>query len=152
MLRVSKLADYATVVMVHMARHQTELLNAKDIAVATHLGQATVSKLLKILAKSGFLDSQQGAKGGYSLAGSPEDISIADIIRAVEGPSGLTACSHDHSDCSIEGVCEISHHWQVISDAIHQALQAVSLKALINSPGELRIDTSEIRVLGEIDA
>ncbi len=146
MLRISKLADYGTVVMVYLALHSEQLLNAKDIAAHTHLAVPTVTKLLKLLANAGLLQSQRGAKGGYNLARTAEQISIADIIQAVEGPTGLTECSEHHGGCTLESVCHVRGNWQLISRAITTALESVSLADLAKpSFVAARIDVSTIQ-------
>jgi Rrf2 family protein len=87
-----------------------------------------VSKILKTLARAGLLVSQRGAQGGYNLARLPVDISAADIIGALEGPIAITECSADaHGGCSRLEHCEVSGHWPRINQAIHAALQSISL-------------------------
>ena len=129
MLRISKLADYATVVMVYLARHQG-LFNAKEIASQSHLAAPTVSKLLKLLAASQLVVSQRGSKGGYQLAQKAGDISVVQMIQAVEGQKGLTECSYHAGDCALEAVCAIRDNWQVISRAVNDALRKVTLAQL----------------------
>lgn len=133
MLRLSKLADYGTVVMVYLAQHTEGLHNAREIASETHLQQPTVSKLLKLLTSYGLLQSKQGAQGGYSLALAADQISVADVIVAVEGKQGLTECSEHPGNCSLESVCTISEHWRVIDRAVYAALNSVKLSDLTQS-------------------
>lgn len=126
MLRISKLADYATVVMVYMAR-VLGAHSATDIAVQTHLGLPTVSKILKMLAKHKLLISQRGAKGGYQLAKPIEEITMAEIISAIDGQTGMTEC-HEPGHCQLEPICSLRSNWYLLSHAMLEALQAVSLK------------------------
>jgi FeS assembly SUF system regulator len=132
MLRVSKMADYGTVVMVYLAE-QRVLRNVSDIALATHLAKPTVSKLVKRLAQAGQLKSERGSRGGYRLSVAAEAISVADIIAAIEGKTGLTECSLSSGNCTLEHVCHVREHWQLISQVVEQALQNVSLKNLLSS-------------------
>lgn len=136
MLRISKLADYATVVMVYLARNNQKQCNAKEIAFYTHLSIPTVSKLLKLLTKAQLLQSTRGPAGGYSLKRDAESISVAQVIFAVEQRAGLTECSISHSQCLIQAVCDIKGNWRLINNAIESALDSVSLAAL--SKQELR--------------
>lgn len=129
MLRVSKLADYGTVVMVYLARH-AQLSSAKDIALYTHLSPPTVSKILKQLAHAGLLISERGANGGYRLAREADAISVAEILYALDEKRGLTECSVHGSHCMLESVCGIKGNWKLISHAIEQALQKLSLAEL----------------------
>lgn len=130
MLRISKLADYGTVVMVFLAKHVHELCNARDIALHTHLAVPTVSKILKHLTHAGLLISVRGVAGGYRLQRHPSEISISQIIFALEEHRGLTECSVHSNECSLQNICHVKANWQLISTAIETALDSVSLDAL----------------------
>lgn len=130
MLRISKLTDYGTVVMVSLAKRAPQLSSARDIAEATHLAIPTVSKLLKRLTAAGLLSSIRGAAGGYRLQRHPSEISVAQIIYALDEQRGLTECSQSHSACSLHHVCHIQNNWRAISSAVESALESVSLEAL----------------------
>lgn len=130
MLRISKLADYGTLVMVYLAQCQLPLCNARDIALHTHLTVPTVSKLLKRLTAAKLLTSVRGVSGGYRLQRAACDISVAEIIYALEEQRGLTECSLHPNACSLQGVCRVQGNWQLINHAIAAALQSVSLDAL----------------------
>ncbi|MBB72394.1 MAG: SUF system Fe-S cluster assembly regulator [Legionellales bacterium] len=127
MFRISKLTDYSTVVMACLAQSPGEKRNARDITEQTHLALPTVSKILKILTKAGLLVSHRGAAGGYSLSRAPEDISIAEIITAMEGGLGLTECGEQAGLCDYEELCAIRGNWHSISHMIHDSLQKISL-------------------------
>jgi FeS assembly SUF system regulator len=91
-LRIGKLTDYATVLMTALAAEPARVHAAADLAQRGHLEPATASKILKMLAKAGLLASFRGATGGYRLARAPDEISLADIVAAMEGPFGMTEC------------------------------------------------------------
>jgi len=130
MLRISKLADYGTIVMVFLVKHQEKLCNARDIALQTHLSVPTVSKLLKKLTTAGLLMSVRGVCGGYRLQKSPEEISVADILFALDEQRGIIECHIKSSDCSLGKVCGIQTNWRIISQAVESALSSVSLASL----------------------
>ena len=130
MLRVSKLTDYGTVVLAHMARKPADVFAASDVAAATYLAVPTVSKLLKCFTRAGLVTSQRGARGGYSLARAPERITAVEIIDAVEGRVAITQCSLGHDRCYLEAVCGVGHNWQRISMAVREALGTVTLAQL----------------------
>ncbi|MBA2648807.1 MAG: SUF system Fe-S cluster assembly regulator [Legionella sp.] len=130
MLRISKLADYGTVVMVYLAKHSSVLCNARDIALHTHLNVPTVSKILKRLTGAGLLISERGVSGGYRLKRPACSITLSEIIYASEMQRGLTECSLQPNACSLQGLCEIQGNWRLISQAIESALDSVSLEAL----------------------
>jgi FeS assembly SUF system regulator len=130
MLRLSKLTDYGTVVLSQMAQQPARQHTTAELAARSHLAATTVSKLLKLFAKAGLVNSHRGAHGGYTLARSPDSISAVQIIDAIEGPVAITQCSLSHNQCGIESVCGIGHNWQRISLSIRDALKTVSLTQL----------------------
>lgn len=131
MLRVSKLTDYGTVMMTHMARQPERLHTATEVAVAVHLAAPTVVKLLKMLTHEGLLVSRRGAKGGYTLARRPAEISVAEVIVAIEGPIAFTECSGAEGMCVQERTCTIRGNWQRINQAVQQALEKVTLADML---------------------
>ncbi len=136
MLRISKLTDYGTVVLAHLAAHQSSVCSAADVAQATGIAPPTVSKLLKLLARAELVISTRGANGGYRLARPPQEISAADVIDALDGPVSITECSATDGDCEHEDVCTVGGAWQRINVAIRRALRDVTLNDLVrtNSP------------------
>lgn len=133
MLRISKLTDYGTVVLAHLATDYGSVVSAADVASATGLGLPTVSKLLKVLARAGLVTSTRGTYGGYRLARAPHTISAADVIDALEGPVSITECSSSLSQCAHEGVCSVGGTWQRINVAIRNALDEVTLVDLVHT-------------------
>lgn len=133
MLRISKLTDYGTVMLAHLACTPEDVCSAADIASQTGIALPTTSKLLKALARNGLVTSTRGANGGYRLARAAADISAAEIIDALEGPVSITECSASDSHCDIEEVCSVGNAWQRINVAIRNALHEVSLVDLLRS-------------------
>ena len=129
MLRISRLTDYATVILASLGNGG--LASAADIALRTHIGLPTVSKLLKELQHAGLVSSVRGAHGGYQLTRTTAKINAAEIIDAVEGPIALTECSNGSGLCGIEATCLVGHGWQRISLAIRRALTDISLDELL---------------------
>lgn len=128
MIRMTRLADYAVMMMTHIAAGPGAALRGSEIAAALGLPQPTASKVLKGLSHAGLLRSYRGVKGGYALALAPEDISVAAVIAAVEGPIALTECiDHAGGACGIESSCPTRKSWHVINDVISEALAKVSL-------------------------
>ena len=128
MIRMTKQTDYGIVLLSRMAGLPERLFNATELAAETHLPQPTVSKVLKILARAGLLDSHRGVKGGYILARDPEEITVSEAIVALEGPIGITECIDDTpGECSHEARCPVRGNWHRINEAIRQALDGISL-------------------------
>ncbi|RMD78232.1 MAG: SUF system Fe-S cluster assembly regulator [Gammaproteobacteria bacterium] len=130
MLRLGKLTDYGTVLMTHLARHGERRHSASELAAELGLSLPTVSKVLKALVQGGLLVSHRGAKGGYGLARPAEEISVASIVAAIEGPIALTECSQAQGSCEQEGSCEVQGNWRRINEAVQRALEEVSLADL----------------------
>ena len=126
MLRISKLTDYAILVMVELTR-RGEMLSAQAVAERVGIELPTASKVLKMLASHGLLASYRGANGGYRASRAADDISVAEVIEAIEGPVAMTECSVEEGLCSQEDHCGLRGNWQRISLAVKQALQVVSL-------------------------
>ena len=131
MLRITKLTDYAIVILTHCADEEHAQHTTKDLADRSRLPLPTVGKVLKTLARSGLVVASRGKYGGYSLAKPPAQISIAEIIEAVEGPLAITECSEAPAGrCEIESCCPVRANWQKISAIVRRALQNVSLDVL----------------------
>jgi len=132
MLRLTRQCDYSIVLMTHFAGDQDETVrNARDLAKCVNLPLPTVSKILKALARAGLLVSHRGVKGGYCLARSPDQITIDEIIEALEGPIALTECLDGAADeCGIEISCPVRTNWQRINHAVRDALRGIPLSEM----------------------
>jgi FeS assembly SUF system regulator len=127
MLRLSKLTDYAVVVLVRLGGSDT-VQTSTGIAAATGIPEPTVAKVLKTLAAGDLVASQRGARGGYRLNRSLAAIPIADVIAAVDGPIALTACVEGSpSGCEAQGLCPMRGRWDPVNAAIHTALSSITL-------------------------
>ncbi len=132
-MRLTHLADYAVVMMTAAARRDAGArLSATELAGETGVPLPTAQKLMGKLAGAGLLTSVRGASGGFALARRGEDISLADIIEAVEGPIAMTQCtgSDEPSDCALDAHCRLKPHMNVVSNAVRGALGAVRLTEL----------------------
>jgi FeS assembly SUF system regulator len=130
-MRLSHLADYAVVLMTAAARRPAGArLSATELAAETGVPLPTAQKLMGQLATFGLLISARGAGGGFSLSRAATDISLADIVEAVEGPIAMTVCSEGRSDCALDAHCRIKPHMGVVGNAVRGALGAVSLTSL----------------------
>lgn len=132
MLRMSKLTDYGILLLTHFATHpEQEGWSARELAAETRLPLPTVGKLLKTLTHEGLLTSHRGIKGGYSLARRPDEMTVASIVSALEGPIAITECNMPVAAgpglCEHERGCPLRPNWQVVNRAIHDALESVTL-------------------------
>ena len=126
MLRLSKLADYAVVVLVRLS-HGEVVQTVPGIARGTGVPEPTVAKVLKLLAQSRLVASQRGARGGYRLARPRAAMSVADVIVAIDGPIALTDCVDGDGRCESEALCPVRGRWNPVNTAVRNALAAITL-------------------------
>ena len=130
MLKLSKLTDYAVVVLVRLSCGDgaagAGVQTSPGIALATGVPEPTVAKVLKALAGGGLVASQRGARGGYRLVRTLAEIPVADVIAAIDGPIALTACV-EGGCCEAESFCSMAGRWDPVNAAIRDALSAISL-------------------------
>lgn len=131
-MRLTSLADYAVVMMAAAARHQAgSRLSATLLAEETGVPLPTAQKLTVRLAAAGLLETARGTGGGFRLARQACEISLADIVEAVEGPIVMTSCvDAERHYCALEGACQVRPHMNVVNGAVRGALQSVSLSSL----------------------
>jgi FeS assembly SUF system regulator len=136
MLRISKMTDYATVLLARLAASPQQQWTAAQLAAQTHLAPPTVSKALKQLHRRGLVNSTRGLRGGYRLARPAAEITAAQILDALEGPMALIECAQHVHNCSIESTCGVGRAWQRVNLAIRRSLQEITLLELSGLSGE----------------
>jgi FeS assembly SUF system regulator len=149
MLRLSKLTDYAVVVLIRLAESEQSCRPVKEdmqtspgIAAATGVPEPTVAKVLKALAGADLVASQRGSRGGYRLARPLGAITVADVIAAIDGPIALTACVDGGAgNCDVEGLCAVKGRWDLVNAAMRDALTGITLVDLraASVPPALRV-------------
>lgn len=132
MIKLSKLTDYAVVILSEMSQNQDGLYSAATLASQTNLPEPTVSKILKMLVKANLITSERGVNGGYKLGCTANHVLVSSIISAMEGPIALTACVDSSDDqCALEGFCAMHGRWNAVNTAIVTALENVTLADMI---------------------
>jgi FeS assembly SUF system regulator len=153
MIRLNKMTDYAVVMLTHMAGDDDRVVTAAQMAQDSGVPLPSVSKLLKQLSKAEILTSHRGAGGGYSLARAAGEISVAQIVTALEGPIALTACIEGtDTSCGSLPLCAMSGHWNKVNRAIQGALEGVSLADMIPRPFAFEPASEELRLKIKTDA
>lgn len=128
MLRISKLTDYAMLIVNALVKSSPgEVLSANTIAKALHLTLPTVSKILKLLAEANIVVSTRGAEGGYQLARAPSQITIVDMITAIEGEMAVTTCCSQDEHCAIDSFCALRQNWRTINNKIRDLLAGLTI-------------------------
>ncbi len=127
MFKVNKLTDYATVILINMA-HSDLVRPTQVISDSTGIPLPTVAKLMKNLVKAGLIVSYRGVRGGYILNRPPDEVTIADVIEAIEGPIALTPCVDTSAEqCCYENLCPVHGKWNRVNNAVTHALREVTL-------------------------
>jgi FeS assembly SUF system regulator len=133
MLRLSKLTDYAVVVLTRL-EGADGVQAAPDLAAATGIAEPTVAKVLKILANAGLVEGLRGARGGYRLTRPIGAMPLTEVIAAIDGPIALTACVDSAVGlCEAEGTCPVRGRWDPVNRAIRDALSAITIADLAPS-------------------
>jgi FeS assembly SUF system regulator len=134
MLRLSKLTDYAVVVLLRLGQDD-QVRTTPCLSALTGVPEPTVAKVLKLLTACDMVSSARGPRGGYRLAAPLERISVADVIAAIDGPIALTACVDGGSGlCEVQTTCGVRGRWNVVNEAIRAALDSISLADLNRHP------------------
>jgi len=138
MLRFTKRADYGLMAIHYIAVHdELGAVSAKRIAEEFRIPQELLAKILQRLAKRRLIASQNGPKGGYVLTRHPRDISVGEVVRALEGPISIVSCL-DHGGCPQEPRCNLRRPVQKLQSSISRLLDTMSLAELTNQ------DTPEV--------
>ena len=148
MIRISKLADYAVVILSIMGRSDDELLSAAKLSALSRVPEPTVSKILKMLSKSCIIQSRRGIHGGYALSMDPSEITVESIINAIDGPVLITQCA-DGGDavCSLGPDCAMRGRWNEVNCAIRDALSSVSLNSIMLDADQVCVSQDKVRAI-----
>ena len=134
MLRFTKRADYGLMAIHYIAIHEDHgAVSAKRISDEFHIPAELLAKILQRMAKKQLITSQNGPKGGYALARRPTEISVGDVVRALEGPINIVSCLEASSDCPQMAHCNLRRPVQKIQAAISQVLDTMSLAELTSA-------------------
>ncbi len=153
MFRITKICDYGIVLLTHVALgSEGSLFTARELSTRTRIPLPVVTKVLKALTRNGILTSSRGAKGGYCLSRPPQEVSVAQIIAAVEGPIGMTDCTNSESSaCAFEEHCRVRSHWAWINATVHEFLDSVTLAEMIKSPLRPIVESPPVLVEASAD-
>src|SRR3954468_3712252 len=148
MLRLSKKADYALIAMKHLALRGTNgSSSAREIAEQYDIPIELMAKVLQRLVRRGLLASHQGTRGGYELARRPVQISVADVIQAIDGPVTVTACSTDDGQCDQFAKCNVRDPLWRVRERILSALGECTIAELAAETPQIVPNTTRSAVL-----
>ena len=130
MLRISKLSDYALIILAEM--NESDILSAKTLSEKSSIPFATTNKILKLLVNAHICTSGRGKNGGFSLAKPSNKISVLDVICAIDDKnSSFIECSSPHSECQLKSYCKISTKMNIIDKEIYNVLSSKFLSDLL---------------------
>jgi len=133
MLRFTKRADYGLMAIHYIALNDGfGAMSAKRIAEEFAIPPELMAKILQRLAKQGLIVSTNGPKGGYALGRRPTEITVGQVIRALEGPINIVSCLED-DDCPQMERCNLRRPVHKIQAAISQVLDTMSLAELTSA-------------------
>jgi FeS assembly SUF system regulator len=134
-LRITKEADYAIMLLAFLAeRPAGEIHTARQAADWSGLPLPMVSKILRTLAREGVLTSHRGVTGGYSLDRPGSDMTVAAVIRALEGPIAIVQCGAEPGACEQERLCPTRRNWERISREVERALDRIPITEMSSRP------------------
>jgi len=133
MIRFSKMADYGVLLLGHLARQDGHMASASELAESAHMPRPVVANLLKSFREAGLLESRRGLHGGYVLVRAADDITLLDVLSAVDGPVQLTDCAVADlpTQCDYEDVCLSRSPMKSVHERIVDLLRATTLRELM---------------------
>ncbi len=134
MIRLSRLADYAIVLTCEMAMSPREIFSARKLHEQTGISQSAIMKILKLLAGAELIESARGANGGYRMRKDPGEVTILDVVQAIDGPVAVTLCSHQSAEpCSFEGTCMAKTGWGMVNHALQDTLSSFTIADFLSA-------------------
>lgn len=134
MIKVSRMADYAILLVCKMSNDENKVYSSQELSIITSLKITTISKILTKLTKANVTDSIRGVSGGYKLTMQAEDISVGNIIDIIDGKVALTICVEEgeNHNCDLVSLCPSQSNWQIINNTVREALNSVSIAEMAN--------------------
>ena len=134
MIKVSRMADYAILLVCKMSNAENKVYSSQELSIITSLKITTISKILTKLTKANVTDSIRGVSGGYKLTMQAEDISVGNIIDIIDGKVALTICVEEgeNHNCNLVSLCPSQSNWQIINNTVREALNSVSIAEMAN--------------------
>tara|TARA_B100001059_G_scaffold189563_1_gene192310 strand:+ start:637 stop:1095 length:459 start_codon:yes stop_codon:yes gene_type:complete len=128
------MADYAVLLVCKMSKNQDKFFSANELSLNTSLKTTTINKILTKLTRADITSSVRGVTGGYKLAIRAEDISVGNIIDIIDGRVALTVCveNGENNNCELVSMCPSQSNWQIINNAVCNALNAISIEEMAN--------------------
>lgn len=138
MLQLTKRTEYGLIALVHLADREGEVVSVREVCERYPVPRRLMAEVLKDLARLDLVESQRGATGGYSLARSPDAITLGEVVTALEGSPALTSCSSlapaKNGSCNVEPTCPIRSPIHRLRERIWRLLEMTTLRSMANEP------------------
>lgn len=144
MLKLNKKVDYGVIIVTHLVMSGDRVVSAADVARAYQLSRPLVANVLKLLSHAELVGSQRGSKGGYRLLRPAAEITLTDVVHAIDGQFQLTECTHTGGDgtgnttCDLAGTCPIRRPVQFVHDEVSQVLDRLSFDQIARGAPSMR--------------
>ncbi|MFQ3307430.1 MAG: FeS assembly SUF system regulator [Candidatus Midichloriaceae bacterium] len=133
MLKITKLTDYATIIISEMCDVKKEFISSSVLSTKTGISESTVVKILKLMTKKGLLLSHRGNAGGYKLEKKLNEISVLDVFSAIEGDLALTSCNLSSKNlCEYSDKCKVKNGWNKLNNLLINTLKNISVEDIID--------------------
>lgn len=129
---ITREADYAVRCILLLSREAGRVISANEISKSMSIPKNFLAKILQRLSKKGILKSTQGIAGGFELAKPPEEISLLEVIEAIQGPSAINVCAIDNKNCSLSSTCVVHPIWVKLRRDIEEKLREENFAELID--------------------
>jgi len=137
MLRLSKKVDYGLIALMHLARYDdASSWSAREVAETYGIPNDLLAKVLQRLAQEGFVESQHGKRGGYTLARPASRISVADVVQAIDGPFSLTQCSTPQGICLQFETCSAKSPLQRLHEQVAAMFATLTIAQMVEQEPE----------------
>jgi Rrf2 family protein len=132
-MQITRQADYALRAVLHLARNLDQRVATSTIAEEQQIPPSFLAKIISQLSVAGLLHTSRGARGGVSLARQPKEISLLEVVEAIDGPIQLNECVSGTGSCSFEGVCPLRPVWCDAQDQLVQKLKSTSFEQMLKA-------------------
>src|SRR4051812_39008369 len=126
MLKLTRKADYGLIALKHMATKNGSA-SAREISDTYGIPLPLLSKILQMLARTGFVQSEHGANGGYRLRREAGSITTLEVVRSIDGPIFLTSCFTEPHDCKLASRCNVREPLRKVHEGIQRLLESITI-------------------------
>ena len=134
-MQITRQADYAVRAVLYLARQEnSERAATSTVAEEQHIPPSFLAKIISQLSIAGLLHTSRGARGGITLAREPKDITLLEVVEAIDGPIRLNECVGNEENCSLGNECPLHSVWCAAQDGLVKQLKATNFADLIMHP------------------